>query len=313
MSPDWPRSSSGEPVAEDGRPTPSSLISRISRSARRFQADLDAFRLGVLEDIIKRFLSNTVKTNINPGRKPADILQVRYDLQAAAGLDGLQPGSDSGTQPDFLQDRRAKLEDQKTDFICFSGEAGKPAEYLYQARTAYRRIPWLETPAVQYGLAGFAVLVFVLGVLVTSVKLLRRNARGYRLAGLISGLNLVFLVSLRVILLPVATGGGIWQFSFAPSLQLRMALALPLAALPLAAGLLFTTIQSWREGSQSVAQSVFNTMLLAGLAAWLVFLQTWNLLGWRFNNLWLAIFGAYIPNIANHNKKSISLTARSSL
>jgi len=88
----------------------------------------------------------------------------------------------------------------------------------------------------------------------------------------------------RALVVKIVQGGGgdIWQFSFAPSLQLRMALALPLAALPLASGLLFTTIQSWREGSQSVAQSVFNTMVLAGLAAWLVFLQTWNLLGWRF-------------------------------
>lgn len=79
-----------------------------------------------------------------------------------------------------------------------------------------------------------------------------------------------------------ATGGDIWQFSFAPSWELRLVLALPLVTLPLSAGLLFETIASWRKGTLSIGQRVFNTLVLSGATAWLLFLDTWNLLGWRF-------------------------------
>ncbi len=168
------------------------------------------------------------------------------------------------------------------DLIYFSGEAEGPAEYLFQERTAYQRVRGLENPAVQTGLAGFGIVVFILTILVMAVRLWQRKARGYLLAGLIAGVNLVFLGGLGMLLWPVATGGDLWQFSFPPSAALRLVLFLPLATLPLTAGLLVATIAGWRRSGQPRFQRWFNPMVLAGTAAWLIFLNTWNLLGWRF-------------------------------
>jgi CubicO group peptidase (beta-lactamase class C family) len=156
------------------------------------------------------------------------------------------------------------------------------ARFLFQDRFAYQRVPWLQTPPVQLGFLGFGVLVFLLAFLTGLFGLLRRKQSGRLLAGMIAGLNLVFLASLTWILLPVATGGDIWQFSFYPSFELRLVLAIPLLTSMLAVGLLFDTIHAWKSGKYRPLTRLFNSLTLAGVAAFTYFLHTWNLLGWRF-------------------------------
>ena len=168
------------------------------------------------------------------------------------------------------------------DYIYFSAGTEGQAGYLHAARTAFRRLSWLETPAVQLVLAGLAGMFFLLLGAVTLVKMLQGKARGYGLAGLISGLNLLFLAGLAVLLVPVATGGDIWQFSFAPSLALRLVLVLPLITLALSFVLLAANLLSWYKDGHSRGLRLINTLVLLGTAAWMVFLYTWNLIGWQF-------------------------------
>lgn len=162
-----------------------------------------------------------------------------------------------------------------------TGEHGG-ANFLFNERTAYQRIAWTETPSVQLGLLGFAILVFLSGLIALGFGFFRGNAFAHLLSAAVSAFNLIFLIGLTALLMPVATGGDIWQFSFEPSLQLRLVLAIPVITTLLAAGLLVETVVAWWKDRFSLAARLHNSLVLIAAAAFLYFLSTWNLLGWRF-------------------------------
>ncbi len=125
-------------------------------------------------------------------------------------------------------------------------------------------------------------MIFLASLVVWVTGLRRGKTRGGILSALVSGLNILFLVSLVGVLMPVASGGDIWQFSFEPSLQLRVILALPVLSSILAASLLARTLLAWWRGSFRLAVQVQDSLILLAMVALLYFLNTWNLLGWRF-------------------------------
>jgi hypothetical protein len=167
------------------------------------------------------------------------------------------------------------------DVIKFELENGR-ASYLFQARTPYKRIPTAESPPIQIGLLIFSALVFLSSLVALVFSLIQGKPPGSILSALVSGLNTLFLVSLVLVLMPVATGGDIWQFSFDPSPQLRVILAMPIISSALAAGLLARTVLAWWRGRYRMAVPVQDSLVLPAMAALLYFLNTWNLLGWRF-------------------------------
>jgi hypothetical protein len=165
-----------------------------------------------------------------------------------------------------------------------TGAAGE-AKFLFRARTAYRRVAWIETPVVQLTFLGFSILIFLGAAAALAIRLRRGMSRPGLLSllpGVFSVLNLVFLLALGLLMLPVATGGDIWQFSMPPSAALRITLALPLITSGLAAAALADTMLAWIKGRYSILTRLINSLSLAGAAAFLYFLHTWNLLGWRF-------------------------------
>jgi hypothetical protein len=107
------------------------------------------------------------------------------------------------------------------------------ATHLYQARTAYERVPWHQTPPAQLGLLALTVLVFLSAAVAWLIAVVRRRASGCWLSGLVGSLNLLFLAGLVTIMAPAATGGDIWQFFFAPSLPFLLVLSIPLATVAL--------------------------------------------------------------------------------
>ncbi|HZD58245.1 MAG TPA: serine hydrolase [Anaerolineales bacterium] len=161
------------------------------------------------------------------------------------------------------------------------GDQGK-ANFLFDERTAYRRQALMETPSLQLGLLGFAILVFLSGLILLGFGLFRENVSARLLPGVVSALNLIFLVGLAALLMPVATGGDLWQFSFEPSIQLRLVLGIPVITALLAAGLLVETVAAWRQGRYDLTARLHNSLVLIAVVAFLYFLNTWNLLGWRF-------------------------------
>jgi hypothetical protein len=166
--------------------------------------------------------------------------------------------------------------------VAFERGADGKASFLFDQRTPFQRTSWIESPIVQLGLLGFSVLVFVFGAVAGLIAFLRGGGSSYPLPTLVSGLNLTFLVALILVLMPVITGGDIWQFSFEPSLMLRIVLVLPLIGIILAAGLLVQTATAWWAQDASLASRLQSSLVLLAVGAFVHFLHTWNLLGWRF-------------------------------
>lgn len=151
-----------------------------------------------------------------------------------------------------------------------------------QGRFAYERVSWIETPTTQLAILGFALLLFqAVGVMVFA-SFLRRTSNGRLLVEWISALNLLFVVGLVIVLLPVASGGDIWQFLLEPSLALRVVLAIPLLTILLSLVLLVTSIKEWRTEQSSLVIRLLNVLVLVSIGFFVSFLHTWNLIGWRF-------------------------------
>jgi CubicO group peptidase (beta-lactamase class C family) len=167
-------------------------------------------------------------------------------------------------------------------YSAFEIDRKGQATYLFQERTPYERVSWIEYPSVQLSLLGLAVLVFIWGLAVTVVSLVRGKLSGRMLSGAISILNIVFLVALGLLLLPVATGGDVWQFSLEPSLELRLVLLIPLITSILATILFAGIAINWRKVQHSTFTRFYNISVLIGAGLYINFLHTWNILGWRF-------------------------------
>jgi CubicO group peptidase (beta-lactamase class C family) len=191
---------------------------------------------------------------------------------------GLQAGGDHHFPVDPILFRNAT----SGGYTAFELEDSGKARFLFQGRFVYQRVSQVETPSAQLTILGVALLIFLISVLAAVASLLRRRSNGILLAGLMSSLNLLFIIGLAVVLLPVATGGDIWQFSLEPSIALRTLLALPLLTICLALVLLVKTILDWRQASIRMGTRLLNGMVLAGMGIFIFFLHTWNLLGWRF-------------------------------
>jgi hypothetical protein len=167
-------------------------------------------------------------------------------------------------------------------YSAFEIDRKGQATYLFQERTPYERVSWIKNPSIQLSLLGLAVLVFIWGLAVTVISLFRGKLSGRMLSGAISMLNIVFLVALGLLLLPVATGGDVWQFSLEPSLELRLVLLIPLITSILATILFAGIAINWRKVQHSPFTRFYNISVLIGAGLYINFLHTWNILGWRF-------------------------------
>lgn len=69
---------------------------------------------------------------------------------------------------------------------------------------------------------------------------------------------------------------------FDPSLELRAVLAIPVVSLVLAVVLLLQMMIYWANNSHNLTTRLHNSLILFAMAVFVYFLNTWNLLGWRF-------------------------------
>jgi CubicO group peptidase (beta-lactamase class C family) len=168
------------------------------------------------------------------------------------------------------------------DLAAFGEDESGRVTHLYVARTAFSRIPWHETFPVQMALLGFSLIAFLSGLVTWLTAVRKGDPKKRALPGMISGLALVFIVGLGILFMPLVTSlDPPWAFSFPPSSALLALLALPLGIVPLTAALLVRTLLAWKAGVGSLLLRIHNTTLVLASLAFLFFLHTWNLLGYR--------------------------------
>jgi CubicO group peptidase (beta-lactamase class C family) len=150
------------------------------------------------------------------------------------------------------------------------------------------KLAWYETPIFHFVLAGLCVLLFLSAVLgwplaALSRVICRRKCEGKPapkaarwLAGVMSGLFIIFMVCLGV-----AVSDEMELMMGVPAL-LKSALVLPLIAALLGIGVLFFMVKAWIKGYWTRCQRVHYTLVFVAAAAFIWFLNYWNLLGWKF-------------------------------
>ena len=172
--------------------------------------------------------------------------------------------SESGNYAAFREDERGRI------------------SHLFVARTAFIRVPWIETFPVQMGLLGFSLVTFITALLAWLMAAFKRQGKPYALSGSVSLIYIGFLVGMGLLLAPVFAGSDPpWAFSFAPPAALLVLLALPLVGVLVALLLTVQVVKSWKEKQGGWFVRTHNTLILAASLAFLFFLHTWNLLGYR--------------------------------
>ena len=135
---------------------------------------------------------------------------------------------------------------------------------------------------VQIGLLGFSLITFFTALLGWLVAGIKRQGKLYGVSGSLSLLYVGFLVGIGLLLAPVFAGADPpWIFSFAPPTELLVLLALPLFGVVLTLFLAWQVFRSWTEKRGSWFVRVHNMLTLLASFAFLFFLNTWNLLGYR--------------------------------
>jgi hypothetical protein len=168
------------------------------------------------------------------------------------------------------------------DYVAFGEDGTGRISHLFVKRTALMRVPWIETFPVQIGLLGFSLLIFVSALIAWLVASMKRQGKSYLVSGLLSLLNMGFLIGLGLLLTPVFAGSDPpWTFSFAPPFALLVLLALPLIGIVMLVMLAVQVFKSWKERRMGWFVRVHNTLILIAGFVYLYFLHTWNLLGYR--------------------------------
>jgi len=151
------------------------------------------------------------------------------------------------------------------------------------------KLPWYETTAFQLSLGGFLVLVFLSACLMWPAGILVRRLRkrpstaprparlARRLAGLISALNLVFLLGMSFAL--VQLKGEF--FLGVPPVVIAL-LCIPLLTTLLTVALPIYTVLAWKNAYWSVIGRWHYSLITLAALVYIPFLLYWNLLGFQF-------------------------------
>jgi hypothetical protein len=183
--------------------------------------------------------------------------------------------------------------DNDNAYVYFvSNEAGEITHLsnpLYPKIGTYQRIPWYETISVHLGIFAFCLLFFltatITGIVRPTIRFLRRNKISTpkliwvrTLAGLISVLNLIFIIGLPLYL----WRWGAWKLVYGVPAIAASLLSLAVLTTILSLILFVMMLVVWQKKCWSwQGRSHYYLVTLAG-AMFSALLAYWNLLGWQY-------------------------------
>ena len=157
----------------------------------------------------------------------------------------------------------------------------------YTPMFAFERLKWYGTPAFNLTLALICVLMFLSMIPVAVIRFIRdRRSSGdrkppsrgacaaYWIVVGISVLNLLFVVGTMLWFNPVPV--------FGVSMIYKIVLGVGVLAAVLTVGALIYSVLAWKRSYWGIAARVHYTLVTVAAAAFIWFLNYWNLLGWRF-------------------------------
>ena len=144
------------------------------------------------------------------------------------------------------------------------------------------RIGWYDSGKLHGFIVGIGVLLFIT-ILVSAIRQRRadRELGQLRWARPTLALSGVLLLLFIIVIAGILAGGfeGL-IYKIPPSLY--FALTLPLLAIPLALLAGWFTVRIWGAGTWTLGARVHYTLAAVSVLAFLIVLNYWNLLGYRF-------------------------------
>jgi len=187
-------------------------------------------------------------------------------------------------EPLFFQKFRSQ------EKIAFKEDKEGHITHLFMGDTpyiAFVKLSWYETPLFHFIILGLIVFLF-LTTLSWPLGVLRRRIcqplsekpsapRSFRLtAGVMSGLCLLFLIGLSSIL------SNPEQIMYGVPFSLKILLVIPFLTILLGVGVLIFSITVWIKNYWQWCSRLYYLLILAAFVGFLWFLNTWNLLGFKF-------------------------------
>ena len=169
-------------------------------------------------------------------------------------------------------------------FVAFKGNDGGLATHVVGLfpPIVSSRIGWYESGKLHGFIVGIGVLLFIT-ILVSAIRQRKadRELGKLRWARPTLALSGVLLLLFIIVIAAILAGGfeGL-IYKIPPSLY--FALTLPLLAIPLALLAGWFTVRVWGAGTWTVAARVHYTLAAVAVLAFLIVLNYWNLLGYRF-------------------------------
>ncbi len=155
---------------------------------------------------------------------------------------------------------------------------------------AYERVPWYETVWVHFGVIAFCAVVFLSAAIIWPITPLIRRLQGKRfqlerqfreawaLAGLISTLNLVFLIGFPLSLWLM----GVWKLAYGVPPIIVALLCIPLVTTLLTVGLPIAILFAWKAHYWSALKRWHYSFITLAALIFIPTLAYWNLLGFHF-------------------------------
>jgi CubicO group peptidase (beta-lactamase class C family) len=169
-------------------------------------------------------------------------------------------------------------------FAAFKGDDGGRATHVVGLfpPIVSSRIGWYESGKLHGFIVGIGVLLFIT-ILVSAIRQRRADRELGQLRwarptlALSGGLLLLFLIVIAMIL-----AGGFEGLIYKIPPSLYFALTLPLLAVPLALLAAWFTFRVWSAGTWTLGARVHYSLAAVSVLAFLLILNYWNLLGYRF-------------------------------
>lgn len=149
------------------------------------------------------------------------------------------------------------------------------------------KLDWYETPGFNIPLFLVCVLAFLSMILVAVIRFVRSRLGGGRRPAS-GGARVASWVLLGVCLLNLLMLAGFALWFHPPTelhgvaLSIKLVLGLGVLAAVLTAGALVYTVLAWKDSYWGVAFRVYYSLVTIVAVAFVWFLNSWNLLGWRF-------------------------------
>jgi hypothetical protein len=176
------------------------------------------------------------------------------------------------------------------DLMAFLPNELGQITYVAIGRNAYEKIPWYETIGFNLALLGSWIALSLSALIGWPINSkIQRRKRGYQkalpvapcvarwVAALGGSLGLVFIIEVVITLM-----GNASEFVYGVPLGFRLLMIIPIVIAALTAVALALTVLAWKNKYWSSWGRLHYTLVMLAMLGFLWFLNTWNLLGFRF-------------------------------